>query len=167
MSTTDPRHAVYTHHKHTTLHPPLLAISGFSLIELMIVIVIIAVLASIAIPGFQDQVARSHVMGGLSEVRSLTTAYEDLALRGVAEFDLTDLGLKGSTSEQTERCRLSLQTPDKTTSDGHITCILKGSPRIEGATLTLSRNGLQGIWSCSSDLESNFRPQSCEAENDR
>lgn len=166
MTRTHPTHSLTTHKKDKKPHRLCTPNLGFSLIELMIVMVIIAVLASVAIPGFQDQVARSHVMGALSEVRSLTTAYEDLALRGVAEFELSDLGLKGSNGAQTERCRLSLQTPDGESGDGHIQCILQGSPRIEGATLTLSRNGQQGIWSCSSDLETAFRPQSCQAVNE-
>ncbi len=140
---------------------------GFSLIELMIVMVIIAVLASIAIPGFQDQVARSHVMGALSELRSLTTAYEDLALRGISEFGFSDLGLQGSSATETDRCQMALQTPDPTTGDGSIECRLQGSPRIQDARLVLNREGLQGIWSCVSDIDPSLRPQSCEDFGDQ
>lgn len=141
--------------------------TGFSLIELMIVMVIIAVLASIAIPGFQDQVARSHVMGALSELRSLTTAYEDLALRGISEFGFSELGLQGTAATETDRCQMALQTPDPTTGDGSIECRLQGSPRIQDARLVLNRDGLQGIWSCISDIDPNLRPQSCEAFGDQ
>lgn len=135
---------------------------GFSLVELMIVLVIIAVLASIAIPGFQDQVARSHVMGGLSELRSLTTAYEDFSLRGVDSFDLNDLGLEGvGTATTTTRCEMRLTIPDADTGDGGLSCILQGNPRIASFELKLDREGTQGRWICRSDLPERFRPAGC------
>ena len=47
---------------------------GFTLIELMIVIAIIGVLASIAIPQYQDYVTRSKIMEGLSLAAAPKTA---------------------------------------------------------------------------------------------
>lgn len=40
--------------------------SGFTLIELMIVVAILAILAAIALPAYQDYMARSQVSEGLS-----------------------------------------------------------------------------------------------------
>ena len=50
---------------------------GFTLIELMIVVAIIAILAAIAIPQYQNYVARSQVSRAVGETGSLKTAVED------------------------------------------------------------------------------------------
>lgn len=57
---------------------------GFTLIELMIVIAIIGILAAIAVPQYQNYIARSQVSSAQGEVAALKTAVEDAILRGNA-----------------------------------------------------------------------------------
>ena len=54
---------------------------GFTLIELMIVIAIIGILASVAIPQYQNYIARSEVQTSLGDIRGITVAIEDYAGR--------------------------------------------------------------------------------------
>lgn len=50
--------------------------SGFSLIELMIAVVIISILSAIALPAYQDYVARAHITEATSALSELRTRAE-------------------------------------------------------------------------------------------
>lgn len=65
--------------------------TGFTLIELMIVVAIIGILAAVALPAYQDYMARAKV----SEVM----ARLDAAKTGIAEFVVTNGRLPTSTDE--------------------------------------------------------------------
>jgi len=73
---------------------------GFTLIELMIVVAIIGILAAVAIPAYQDYIARAQVTEALNLVGGTKTPIaEYYSDRGIWPSDLATAGV-GTTSGQ-------------------------------------------------------------------
>jgi len=134
-------------------------VAGFTLIELMIVVAIIAVLAAIAIPQYQTYVAKSQMVAALADITPGRTAYETLVNQGVTDgatyANVNNLGLQSPTP----RCSQIVAT---VTADGQgkIECTLDGSGVLKGGLLHLDRDDM-GTWTCKSDVNPRYLPDSC------
>jgi type IV pilus assembly protein PilA len=131
---------------------------GFTLIELMIVVAIIAILAAIALPAYQNYVARSQLTTALYDITGGKSAFESfVVVNSTVTFDVTDLGLQPATT----RCAITM---DPTPIGGFIRCTVDGNPLVDGKVVTILRSGA-GVWSCSisGGVNPDLVPEGCAA----
>ena len=136
---------------------------GFTLIELMIVVAIIGILAAIAIPAYQDYIARS-------KVTELATA-ADACKASVSEYAQSqnalpgDIATAGCSSNQTDYVQ-SLAVG----ANGVITVTAGGTKAaslpagVNGNTLTLTPTLNAGgtvTWACAGSITAKYLPANC------
>ena len=136
---------------------------GFTLIELMIVVAVIGVLAAIAIPQYQNYVAKSELGAGLATITSVRTNVEDYMVTNgsfpdgtTPDQSLSDLGViqpkNGTISFDNKKGNILL-TFDAT----------GNSPDINNKKIALNRAS-GGTWTCKANAAKKLLPKSCSLD---
>jgi len=141
--------------------------SGFTLIELMIVVAIIGILAAVALPAYQDYTVRARVTEGLSMASAAKTAVAENAASATA-FDagwnapaatpnVSGVAIDGTNGEIT-----ITYTAAAGGTAGNNTIVL--TPTAGGAALVAGTPPQGAIeWDCvtNSTLDARYRPANC------
>ncbi|ATQ78831.1 prepilin-type cleavage/methylation domain-containing protein [Massilia violaceinigra] len=131
-----------------TSHSPFAARrqAGFTLIELMIVVAIIGVLAAVAIPLYQDYVAKSKVSAAIEESAGARTGI-DTEVVNTPNLDAATIMLATKLHADSINCTIS--TTAAVAGATSVSCLIKGGPAsVTGKKISWSRAST-GAWTCS------------------
>jgi len=135
---------------------------GFTLIELMIVVAIIAILAAIAIPQYNDYTARAQ----MSEAYTLASGLKTPIAEAFAQDDSATVSCKVPANSV-----VSGKYVAKVEANAASPCVITATmatagvnAKAKGKTVNLSFAPATGAWTCTTDADPEVQPKACTTE---
>ena len=136
---------------------------GFTLIEIIIVVAIVGIISGIAIPQYQNHIARSQIAIAIAELRGAQPQYELIIHGGSPSSDYTPANIFFSSSSS-HICNYIVNPPDiYNAADQALVCHLSQvSPALKGQFVYFSRDKYGG-WECKTSLgvDDKYKPAGC------
>ncbi len=144
---------------------------GFTLIELMIVVAIIAILAAIALPAYQDYIARSQLSEGMTLASGVKVPVTEVfSQTGTCPANATASNGIDAAADIKGKYVESVTTGGTAGAGGGCTIVAKMkttgvSKGIQGKSVTLTLSNADkgsNVWTCTSDADNKYKPTSCQ-----
>ena len=135
--------------------------SGFTLIELMVTVVVIALLASIAIPNYSDYVIRSKLSEAFSELSTMSTKLEQYYQDNRTYVGACAAGTVAPLPPSTANFAFTCPTLSATT----YSVLATGANQMTGFAFTLGPNNAQRTTGVRSGWDATGLPKTCWVKN--
>ena len=130
---------------------------GFTLIELMIVVAIIGILAAVAIPAYQDYIAKAQATEAFSLLDGLKTPVAEAMSQEAAAGCVVPAGavVAGKYLQGIAFTAAGTVCTMVATYNAGI------AAKVSGKTVTMVYDSVAGSWTCTSTLDVSVKPKSC------